>query len=80
VTNLPVRISVDVPQEDAELLALFLEHCNPEMIQHCTHGPLSVERLIVLLLEDVALAVRRPGSWEGAHMSELLAAHGYQMP
>jgi hypothetical protein len=42
-----------------------------------TDGPLTIESLAAMLLEDVALSVRRPGSWEGANMAQLLAAHGY---
>lgn len=44
-----------------------------------THGPLTLETLVAMLLEDVALATRRPGSWEGSHMGCLLGAHGYRL-
>jgi hypothetical protein len=44
-----------------------------------THGALTMEILIVLLLEDVAWTQSRPGSWEGAGMSNVLFAHGYDV-
>jgi len=31
-----------------------------------------------MLLEDVALMVERPGSWEAQAMFSLLGAHGYE--
>ena len=36
-------------------------------------------RITKMLLEEVALAVRRPGSWEGARMTDLLTSHGYSV-
>lgn len=39
-----------------------------------SHGALM---LVTMLLGDIALAQRRPGSWEGANMLTVLAAHGY---
>lgn len=44
-----------------------------------THGTLGFEVLTRMLLEDVALVVRRPGSWEGAGMAQVLASHGYEI-
>lgn len=45
-----------------------------------THGPMTLETLVATLLEDVALATTRPGSWEGGHMGDLLQGHGYRLP
>lgn len=45
-----------------------------------THGPMTIETLVATLLEDVALATTRPGSWEGGHMGDLLQGHGYRLP
>lgn len=44
-----------------------------------THGALTMETLIFLLLEDVAYTQSRPGSWEGAGMNNVLFAHGYDV-
>jgi hypothetical protein len=38
---------------------------------------LTLESLAALLLEDVALVVRRPGCWEAANMQGVLISHGY---
>ncbi len=43
-----------------------------------THGPLTIPSLAQMLLEDVALMIERPGSWEGAGMCSLLSGHGYE--
>lgn len=32
-----------------------------------------------MLMQDVAYAVRRPGSWEGANMIQVLMSHGYSI-
>ena len=45
--------------------------------QACTHGPLTVTTLLTMLAEDVAMLDSRPGSWEAAHMAQVLAGHGY---
>jgi hypothetical protein len=45
----------------------------------CPHGRLDLVKPAALLLEDAALAQRRPGSWEGANMATVLEAHGYHV-
>lgn len=42
-----------------------------------THGPMSPEKLIQMLLEDVAAAVKDNSTWQGAHMALVLSEHGY---
>lgn len=44
-----------------------------------TRGPLDVESLLMLLAEDAGMVVTRPGSWEGANMSQVLCSHGYDI-
>lgn len=43
----------------------------------CTHGPLTVESLINMLLEDVKMTATRPGCWEASNMAKVLSSHGY---
>jgi hypothetical protein len=44
----------------------------------CTHRPMTVEKLISMLLSDVAGAERDGGkTWEGCHMALVLREHGY---
>jgi hypothetical protein len=69
--------SVTVSDEDLLLIQELLAHVN--QTDFCTHGQLTVEKLAAMLLEDVALAWRRPGSWEGSNMCQLLAGHGYRL-
>jgi len=70
-----IRIHVEISDEDNKLIEQALERmCQSEAN---THGRLDLPRLAAMLLEDVALAVRRPGSWEGTHMIQVLESHGY---
>lgn len=55
----------------------FLESTHTDARGACSHGALDLEKLVRMLLQDVALAVHRPGSWEGANMRQVLASHGY---
>ena len=43
-----------------------------------SHGPMTMELLVKLLLDDVAAAVRDCGNtWQGCHMALVLREHGY---
>ena len=42
-----------------------------------TKEPLTPEELTDVLKDDVVLAVKRPGSWEGANMRTVLQSHGF---
>jgi hypothetical protein len=70
-----LKIAVEISDDNAALVAEFLKLYGQRA--ESSHGPLTIERLAAMLLEDVALAVRRPGSWEGANMGTVLASHGY---
>jgi hypothetical protein len=72
-----VKIVIEISDDDAMYINRVIELAN--MSDANTHGTLSFENLAKMLLEDVALAVRRPGSWEGANMAQLLASHGYEL-
>jgi hypothetical protein len=45
----------------------------------CTHGPLTVETLIEMLLDDVIMTTTRPGCWEASNMAQVLISHGYKV-
>lgn len=68
-------ITITLTDEDAALIERGLPIFNQN--EATTHGPLTIENLAGMLLEDVGLAVRRPGSWEGANMIQVLLSHGY---
>ena len=74
-----MKLTIEIREDDAELIREFLELTKDLEPGHCSHGPLTMKRLAAMLLEDVALAVRRPGSWEGANMLTVLQAHGYRL-
>lgn len=71
------KFTVDVSEEDLKLIERGLLRMNRS--DGNSHGPLDVQRLACMLLQDVALAVRRPGSWEGTNMSQVLSSHGYPL-
>lgn len=62
---------------DLDAIAAFLA-CTGLDVDGNTHGTLSIGRLVQMLLEDVALMIHRPGSWEGAGMASLMSGHGYR--
>lgn len=70
-----MKLRIEVRDEDATLIRELLELVNASEFN--SHGRLDLRRLAEMLLEDVALAARRPGSWEGANMRQVLLAHGY---
>ena len=72
-----MKIIVEISDADAKDIRRAIALANNSNAN--THGVLSFEVLTKMLLEDVAHAVRRPGSWEGADMAQLLASHGYEL-
>ncbi len=71
-----MKITVTIPATDADLIRQFLA-ANQNLTAN-THGALTLQTLAALLLEDVALMMRRPGSWEGSNMATVLQSHGYE--
>jgi hypothetical protein len=70
-----MKITVNISDADAELIRRFL--ATTRSVTASSHGPLDMQKLAAMLLEDVALMVRRPGSWEGANMGTVMQSHGY---
>jgi hypothetical protein len=70
-----MKIAVSISDSDAALIQEFL--ATTRSVTFSSHGPLDVKKLTVMLLEDVALMVRRPGSWEGSNMAAVMCSHGY---
>ena len=62
-----IKIEIEVDDDTAIYINRFLGTQEPES-PATTHGAL-----------DMALAVRRPGSWESARMTDLLTSHGYSV-
>jgi hypothetical protein len=79
----PTTLIVDLSEEELRHISRLIEGQNQTMeavdgeFVGNTHGKLDLTTLATMLLEDVALADRRPGSWEGANMLQLLSSHGY---
>lgn len=66
-------IKVKIPTETAALVQQYVDEA-----RHLDGSSLTIEALVEMLLDDVALVVRRPGCWEADGMGGLLASHGYQ--
>lgn len=71
-----MKLQVEIANEDVILIQELLAACGDDEGGN-THGRLDLQTLTRMLLEDVALAWRRPGSWEGANMAQVLESHGY---
>jgi hypothetical protein len=75
-------VSLDIPADEFALLKQLASACsvvNQGYDEMTTHGDLDVPKLLLMLAEDAAMVVSRPGSWEGSSMRLLLASHGYQI-
>jgi hypothetical protein len=72
-----MKIEIEVTDQDAALIEEFMDANQSDGFN--SHGPLDMIVLAGMLLQDVALAVRRPGSWEGSNMSQVLTSHGYSV-
>jgi hypothetical protein len=68
-------ITVELPNETAARINKFVS-----FNQHIrnTQGPMSWEKLITMLLEDVAAAVKDNTTSQGGHMALVLSEHGYR--
>jgi hypothetical protein len=73
VTTFRPRLELD--QQDWKLIEDFCKRTKGKV--DCSRGELTVTKLANLLMQDVAYAIRRPGSWEGANMIQVLRSHGY---
>lgn len=72
-----MKLEIEIGDDDVLLINRFLEIANQS--DHNTHGKLDFKLLAEMLMEDVGLVVRRPGSWEGTTMGQLLTSHGYEI-
>lgn len=72
-----MKLRIEITGEDAELVAQVLEATRGNCFN--SHGPLDIQRLAQVMLQDVALTVRRPGSWEGANMRQVLRSHDFEV-
>lgn len=78
----PRQITIEVSAETAHLLAELATRCteaDQDRDGFTSHGPLTIDGLVAMLLEDAAMVVSRPGSWEGANMGRVFASHGYDV-
>ena len=70
-----MKIEIEIPDSDAALIEEFMNENQSDEAN--SHGALDMIVLAEMLMEDVALTVSRPGSWEGSNMRQVLTSHGY---
>lgn len=76
--NIEFRIS----DERADSLTELARRCaqaHADRPDATTHGALSLADLLALLIEDAAMVIDRPGSWEGEAIRQILMRHGYEI-
>jgi hypothetical protein len=74
-----MKVMVEISDDLASDVNRAITLANNSDPKYTSHGTLGFETLARMLLEDVAMTVRRPGSWEGMNMSQFLASHGYEV-
>lgn len=82
MSSTPRRITIEISAETASLLDDLVARCNESHRDRegaNTHGELTPATLLAMLAEDAGLVIRRPGSWEGANMAQVLISHGYDV-
>ena len=73
--NPTVKFTAEMEADTAALVNKFVA-----LNQHTenSHGPMTVEKLAGMLLEDVAAMMRDNTTWQGGHMAVVLSQHGYR--
>jgi hypothetical protein len=72
-----MKLKIEISDDDAMHIGKLIERTQLYGGGFNSHGPLTMRLLAEMLMQDVALAVRRPRSWEGANMAHVLESHGY---
>jgi hypothetical protein len=72
-----MKITVEISDDDAMYINRVIDMAN--MSNANTHGAMDTKKLVEMLLEDVAMTVRRPGCWEATNMAQVLSSHGYEI-
>ena len=75
-----MQVTIDIPERLVPHLQRLVEHCNGNDFDATTHGRLTLESLISMLVEDLSLVQSRPGCWEADNMENVLSSHGYEIP
>jgi hypothetical protein len=74
-----MKITIEISDDDAVHISKLLDLMALNGGEHNSHGTLTIKSLAEMLMQDVALAHRRPESWEGANMTDVLTSHGYEV-
>lgn len=71
-----MKIEIEIPDKQFALIEEFMDANQTDEFN--SHGSLDLFVLVEMLLQDVAMTVSRPGSWEAANMRDVLTSHGYK--
>jgi hypothetical protein len=69
------KLTIELSEDETTVLNVLLRHSGDN--KATSHGKLDLAGLATMLLQDAALTIMRPGSWEGANMITVLRGHGY---
>lgn len=72
-----IKIEVELSDEEIRNINAVLHGSEDEEYCQGSAGVLDMNKLVKMLLHDVHLTIKRPGSWEGSKMLDLLESHGY---
>lgn len=76
-----VILDLAIPRQQYDairtLVRAFNQSHQVRIERGCTHGLLTVTRLLEMLAEDVAMVETRPGCWEASNMAQVFSSHGY---
>jgi hypothetical protein len=76
------KITITIEESTFESIKSLVDQININSADSAefsnSHGKLTVKSAIEMIVEDLGLAESRPGSWEGANMTQVLSSHGYR--
>lgn len=64
-----MKVTIEIPDQLADVVRDWREPYGP---------PLTVERVLELLADDLLMTRTRPGSWEGSNMQQVVDSHGWE--
>jgi hypothetical protein len=66
-------LTIEYSESDAKEIAKLLQG----MRDPWSDEPMTLDKIVATLVEDIAIASDRPGSWEGHNMNQVLISHGW---
>lgn len=78
-----VIVDVCLSRDTYTSLRQVLKHYNSshqvKIEQACTHGILTIPKVLEMFAEDLEMTQSRPGCWEASNIYQVMASHGYNL-